>query len=349
MANGEKNMNSRTFDEKYEQAKKAGEEANQSEPRAESAHYDSRTKRIVVRLRNGKDFSFSPEWVPRLRGASAFDLANIEITPSGAGLHWERLDEDLSVPALLQGVFGPADIADARLPMNNEVFDSLCAQIEIGWSSRRDATLVDRLATEHAEYSVDLYDFFALLVESELDSAETEDTQQTSENALAWLEKEGFAMVQRIVKEQQDETPTTTPVALASSQPETVSEANDGEQQSNEPNNVLTFKNLARERIGFEEDEVNEKIAPSSIVDFVQRQPQGTYLKTREAIVQSGKSYGIDEEEGNEAINVQAFRVAARRRSNQKKPTLAEIIKKTPMSAEKRKFWLNLAKEDENL
>jgi hypothetical protein len=342
-------MNSRTFDEKYEQAKKAGEEANRSEPRAESARYDSRTKRIVVRLRNGKDFSFLPEWVPGLRGASAFDLANIEITPSGAGLHWERLDEDLSIPALLQGVFGPADVADSQLPMSTEVFDSLCAQIEIGWNSRRDVTLVDRLATEHAEYSADLYYFFALLVESELDSAESEENQQTSENTLAWLEKEGFAVVQNLVKDQQDETPNTTPVDSALSQTETLSTADGDNQQSDQPNNVLTFKNLARERIGFEEDEVNEKIAPSSVVDFIQKQPPGTYPKTREAIVQSGKSYGIDEEEGNESINVQAFRVAARRRTNQKKPSLTEIINKTPMSAEKRKFWLALAKEDENL
>ncbi len=342
-------MENETFDEQYERAKKAGDKANRSEPRAESAHYDSRTKRILVRLRDGKDFSFSSEWVPGLRGASAFDLANIEITPSGAGLHWERLDEDLSVPALLQGIFGPADIAGTQVPVSSEVFDSLCAQIEIGWSSRRDAALVDRLATEHAEYSADLYDFFALLIESELDSAESEDTQQTSENKLVWLEKKGFAMVQRIVKEQQDDTPTTTPVGSASSQPETLSSTDHDDQDSEQSNNVLTFKNLARERIGFDEDEVNEKIAPSSVVDFVQKQPPGTYPKTRGAIVQSGKSYGIDEQEGNEAINVQVLRRAARRRSNQKKPTLMEIIRKTPMNAEKRKFWLAVAKEDEKL
>ena len=41
-----------------------------------------------------------------LAGASPDDLAQIEISPTGLGLHWPRLDADLYVPALLQGVFG---------------------------------------------------------------------------------------------------------------------------------------------------------------------------------------------------------------------------------------------------
>ncbi len=34
------------------------------------------------------------------------DLAEIEISPSGFGIHFPRLDADLYLPALLQGVFG---------------------------------------------------------------------------------------------------------------------------------------------------------------------------------------------------------------------------------------------------
>ena len=34
------------------------------------------------------------------------NLAEIEISPAGLGLHWPRLDADVYVPALLQGVFG---------------------------------------------------------------------------------------------------------------------------------------------------------------------------------------------------------------------------------------------------
>ena len=41
-----------------------------------------------------------------LAEAGADDLAEIEISPAGLGLHWPRLDADVYVPALMQGVFG---------------------------------------------------------------------------------------------------------------------------------------------------------------------------------------------------------------------------------------------------
>jgi hypothetical protein len=41
-----------------------------------------------------------------LAGTPPENLADIEISPAGLGLHWPRLDTDLYVPALLQGVFG---------------------------------------------------------------------------------------------------------------------------------------------------------------------------------------------------------------------------------------------------
>lgn len=41
-----------------------------------------------------------------LTEASAENLALVEITPSGEGLHWETLDVDLSIPYLMVGIFG---------------------------------------------------------------------------------------------------------------------------------------------------------------------------------------------------------------------------------------------------
>ncbi len=41
-----------------------------------------------------------------LAGAKAADLADIEISPAGLGLHWPRLDADLYLPTLMEGVFG---------------------------------------------------------------------------------------------------------------------------------------------------------------------------------------------------------------------------------------------------
>lgn len=87
-------------------AREAAAIANAIEPRAESAYYDSSSDRIVINLKSGAIFSFPPEIAQGLAGASSEDLAEVEITPSGDGLHWEKLDADFSVPALLAGAFG---------------------------------------------------------------------------------------------------------------------------------------------------------------------------------------------------------------------------------------------------
>lgn len=70
------------------------------------ARYDRRTKRIVVRLDSGLDLGFPPEKAEGLRDATPESLSEIQITPSGLGLHWPKLDADLYLPALMEGVFG---------------------------------------------------------------------------------------------------------------------------------------------------------------------------------------------------------------------------------------------------
>jgi hypothetical protein len=87
-------------------AREAAVIANAAEPRAESAYYDQNSDRIVINLKSGATYSFPPEIAQSLAGASPEDLAEVEVTPSGDGLHWEKLDADFSVPALLTGVFG---------------------------------------------------------------------------------------------------------------------------------------------------------------------------------------------------------------------------------------------------
>ncbi|MBD1824234.1 DUF2442 domain-containing protein [Cyanobacteria bacterium FACHB-DQ100] len=77
-----------------------------TEPRAASAYYDRASGQVVIHLKDGSTFMFPHELAQGLADASEEDLATIEITPSGIGLHWEALDVDLTVPALLQGIYG---------------------------------------------------------------------------------------------------------------------------------------------------------------------------------------------------------------------------------------------------
>ena len=73
---------------------------------AVSARYDRRTARVVVDLNTGVQIAFPTRLAEGLAEASPDDLAEIEISPAGLGLHWPKLDADVYVPALLQGVFG---------------------------------------------------------------------------------------------------------------------------------------------------------------------------------------------------------------------------------------------------
>ena len=71
-----------------------------------SARYDRRTSRVVVDLTHGVQVAFPANLAEGLAGASPQELAEIEISPAGLGLHWPKLDTDLYVPALLQCLFG---------------------------------------------------------------------------------------------------------------------------------------------------------------------------------------------------------------------------------------------------
>ncbi|MBW4447920.1 MAG: DUF2442 domain-containing protein [Spirirestis rafaelensis WJT71-NPBG6] len=95
-----------TLNNEIAQARTAAAMSDASEPRAEAAHYDLNLNRIVVDLRNGATFLFPPELVQGLAGASPDKLMQVKVTPSGEGLHCEQLDVDMSIPALMVGIFG---------------------------------------------------------------------------------------------------------------------------------------------------------------------------------------------------------------------------------------------------
>ena len=78
----------------------------QSGRRAVSAYYDRRATRVMIELTSGYVFGFPVQTVAALRKASVAQLAAVEVTPGGSGLHWEELDADLSVAGLLLSSVG---------------------------------------------------------------------------------------------------------------------------------------------------------------------------------------------------------------------------------------------------
>ena len=73
---------------------------------ATAARYDRRVKRVMVTLGRGVELALVPSEIEGLQYASSKELSEIEISPKGFGLHFPRLDADVYLPALLNGVTG---------------------------------------------------------------------------------------------------------------------------------------------------------------------------------------------------------------------------------------------------
>ena len=99
----------------FERANERARELEARVPRAVSARYDRKTGRIAIHLSSKLIVSFSPADVQGLENAKPSQLAEIEISPSGFGIHFPALDADLYVPALLEGFLGSRAWMASRL------------------------------------------------------------------------------------------------------------------------------------------------------------------------------------------------------------------------------------------
>jgi hypothetical protein len=57
---------------------------------------------LSVVLSDGRTVTAPVAWFPRLAGASARQRSNWELIGGGIGIHWEAIDEDISIASLLQ-------------------------------------------------------------------------------------------------------------------------------------------------------------------------------------------------------------------------------------------------------
>jgi hypothetical protein len=87
----------------------------QSVPHAVDACYDRKTGHIVIHLNSKLILSFSPRDAQGLENARPYQLEEVQISPSGFGIHFPKLDADLYVPALLEGFLGSRKWMAARL------------------------------------------------------------------------------------------------------------------------------------------------------------------------------------------------------------------------------------------
>ncbi len=79
--------------------------------RAHRAHFDAAERRIVLDLISGFSFGIPLGRLPEVSRATDSELEEVEVVGAGSILHWENLDADYSVPALILSAVGTQDIA----------------------------------------------------------------------------------------------------------------------------------------------------------------------------------------------------------------------------------------------
>ena len=101
--------------EDFERASPRARKPGATLPTALAARYDPRTRRIAVRLSSRLEVAFFPQDAQGLEHANSSQLDTIEITPSGYGIHFPKLDADIYLPALLEDFLGSRQWMAKRL------------------------------------------------------------------------------------------------------------------------------------------------------------------------------------------------------------------------------------------
>lgn len=95
----------------YAAARALGERDRAAGLHATGVHFDAAQKRVILELTSGYIFGIPIARLPEIRDASDAELGEAEVLGAGTLLHWETLDADYSVPALILSAVGTKSIA----------------------------------------------------------------------------------------------------------------------------------------------------------------------------------------------------------------------------------------------
>ena len=235
-----------------------------------------------------------------------------------------------------------------RETQNEELRNHLCAQIETEWNENRNADLVDELAFRYPALANELYEFFALLVEVELENENEEDggTEDDSEVELAdWLESEGFEIALRASTETcraVSSSPTDSNAAANSVFQENTTDvtASDSAQSVN----VIpydTFLRKAQKREGLKAREFAGEIdVPLPLILFAEENFDPQFDPLRDELSDRyARRFSRNRREARESFRPVPM-AAKTGKTTMTRDGVEAIVKKLPKP--KQKFWLNL-------
>lgn len=92
-----------------------------SKPHASSVRYDPETRTVCVSLMNGASFTLPVDVIPGLQGASDIELADVWVSRADPGVHWETLEVDFEVFALVKTILDTGTLVRAAEPAAKSV------------------------------------------------------------------------------------------------------------------------------------------------------------------------------------------------------------------------------------
>ena len=90
----------------FQAAKRRADATLRGIPHATRVRYYRKRDRVVIAVSTGIEVAFRPRDAQGLEHATHLQLGEIELSPSGLGIHFPRLDADIYLPALLEGFLG---------------------------------------------------------------------------------------------------------------------------------------------------------------------------------------------------------------------------------------------------
>lgn len=94
------------LDRQHQEAQKRGAEIMHREPQASNVSYDHKSNRLVIELKNGVILMLPCVLLQGLAEATPEDIAQVQLGPRGASLHWGNIGIDFSLAGLIAGLFG---------------------------------------------------------------------------------------------------------------------------------------------------------------------------------------------------------------------------------------------------
>lgn len=94
------------LERQHVEALKRGQETLEALPKASSAKYDKKSKRLIIDLISGTTLLVPISLIQGLQSDNEQNLSDFDLMVEGSQIHWHTLDAQFYIKSLLEGVFG---------------------------------------------------------------------------------------------------------------------------------------------------------------------------------------------------------------------------------------------------